>query len=273
MAVYGYPLELQALYYTLLRVAKELLNDSDINQPIKDNLDALSVSLKDHLRSYYWIDRDRLNEMHRYHSEEYGFNVANVLNVYPESIPEWMYGWLDSRCGYMVGNVGPGRIDFRFFSQGNLLSILFGITTAAGSQGIMNLFQRHWSLLIGEMPIKIVFPPVSDEKWRFSTGSDPKNVAWSYHNGGNWPVLIWSFVAAAVFNGRMELAEQAIKTMGDRIERDHWPEYYDGRNGGLIGRRANLYQTWSATGLIVAHEIMEDSKKRDLFKKLVSTGE
>lgn len=268
MAVYGFPLEIQALYFGMLRTAKELLVKTPANKGVIDNLGVLADTLRDHIRSYYWLDRKRLNEMHRYYSEEFGFNVSNVLNVYPESIPEWIYNWLDSRCGYMVGNVGPGRVDFRFFAQGNLLSILFGITTPTGAQSIMNLYLRHWDVLIGEMPLKLVYPALTGEKWRFSTGSDPKNVSWSYHNGGNWPVLIWMFVAAAVRTGRVELAEEALKIMGDRIKEDNWPEYYDGENGGLIGRRANFFQVWTVAGLIVAHEIMENPVSRELFDKI-----
>jgi hypothetical protein len=56
-------------------------------------------------------------------------DVANVLNVYPESIPDWMDGWLDAQAGYLAGNQGPGRVDFRFFSQGNLFAFT---DTAAG---------------------------------------------------------------------------------------------------------------------------------------------
>lgn len=272
MAVYGYPLEIQALYYGMLMTAQELLADHDKNQPMIKNLEILSDSLKDHLRTYYWIDRQRLNEMHRYYAEEFGLDVVNVLNVYPESIPGWMDGWLDARSGYLVGNVGPGRIDFRYFALGNLLSILFGITTPAGSQGIMNLYQRHWDHLVGEMPVKIVYPALVGEKWRFSTGSDPKNVPYSYHNGGNWPVLVWPYVAAAIRTGRFELAEQALNVMTNRLKKDNWPEYYDGRKGDLIGRRANFYQVWSATGLIVAHEIMENPESRVLFDKILIGG-
>ena len=269
MAVYGYPLEIQALYFGLLVSARELLNNHKANTQILENLDILSEALKDHLRVYYWLDRERLNEMHRYYAEEFGLYVVNVLNVYPESIPDWMDGWLDSRCGYLVGNVGPGRIDFRYFAMGNLLAILFGLTTPAGSQGIMNLYQRHWNDLVGEMPVKIAFPAMQGEKWRFSTGSDPKNVAWSYHNGGNWPVLVWPFVASALRTGRLELAEQALNLMTGRLKEDKWPEYYDGRNGGLVGRRANFYQVWSATGLIIAHELMENQESRALFDKML----
>ena len=272
MAVYGYPLEIQALYYGMLLSAEELLNDTAENQKMRENLKILSDTLRQHLRNYYWLDRQRLNEMHRYYSEEFGLDVVNVLNVYPESIPDWMDGWLDSRSGYLVGNVGPGRIDFRYFALGNMLSILFGITTANGAQAIMNLYQRHWDDLVGEMPVKIVYPAMEGEKWRFSTGSDPKNVPYSYHNGGNWPVLAWPYVAAAVRIGRFELAEQTLNLMNKRLKQDNWPEYYDGRNGDLIGRRANFYQVWSATGLIIAHEVMENPQSRALFDKMLISG-
>ena len=272
MAVYGSPLEIQVLYFGMLRTANELLVKVPENTKTMVNLEALITSLGEHMRKYYWLDRERLNQMHRFQSEEFGYEVDNVLNVYPESFPEWIYKWLDSRCGYMVGNVGPGRVDFRFFSQGNLLSILFGITTPGNAQGIMNLYQRHWDVLVGEMPVKVVYPALSGEKWNFATGSDPKNVPWSYHNGGNWPVLIWPFVAAAMRAGRVELAEQALKIMENRIKKDNWPEYYDGENGGLIGRRANFNQVWSASGLILAHELLENEDSRKMFD-MITFGE
>jgi len=273
MAVYGYPLEIQALYYGMLMAARELLIHSENNRKIIGDLEALSNALLSHLQNYYWVDRRRFNEMHRYEAEQFGRDVVNVLNVYPESIPGWMDGWLDARSGYLVGNVGPGRIDFRFFAQGNLLSILFGITTAAQSQSIMNLYLHHWDELIGEMPMKILYPAMVGEKWRFSTGSDPKNVPYSYHNGGNWPVLIWPFVTAAVRIGRLELAEQALSIMTDRLKKDNWPEYYDGRRGDLIGRRANFFQIWSATGLIIAHEVLENPESRALLDKVLINAE
>jgi glycogen debranching enzyme len=65
----------------------------------------------------------------------------------------------------------------------------------------------------------------------------------------------------------VELAEQALDTMSKRLEPDSWPEYYDGRRGDLIGRRANFFQVWSATGLIIAHEIMENPDSRTLLDR------
>jgi len=272
MAVYGYPLEIQALYYGMLLAARELLVSSERNAKLVIDLSALSDALLEHLQHYYWIDRQRFNQMHRFESEQFGRDVVNKLNVYPESIPGWMDGWLDARSGYFVGNVGPGRIDFRFFAQGNLLSILLGIASGGQAQSIMNLYLKHWDALVGEMPVKILFPAMVGDKWRFSTGSDPKNVPYSYHNGGNWPVLLWPFVTAAVRVGRMELAEQALDITKKRLAQDNWPEYYDGRLGDLIGRRANFFQVWSATGLIIAHEVMENPGSRALLDRALITG-
>ena len=240
MGVYGYPLEIQALYFGMLQTAKELLSCTNGSESLIGNLQLLIETLRSYVRNHYWIDRDRLNRIHRFHAEEFGLNVDNVLNVYPESIPDWMDGWLDNRSGYLAGNQGPGRVDFRFFTQGNLLAILFDLATADESQGIMNLFASHWAELIGEMPVKIMYPAVRGREWMHVTGSDPKNVPWSYHNGGNWPVLIWPFVAAAMRTGRVELAERALETITERLKKDNWPEYYDGKKGGLIGRRALL---------------------------------
>jgi glycogen debranching enzyme len=272
MAINGYPLEIQALYYGMLRIAGELLRAGGGSEDLVSRLEVLGSALKDYVRTYYWIDRTRLNEIHRYYSEEFGLEVANVLNVYPESIPDWMDGWLDARSGYLVGNQGPGRIDFRYFAQGNLLAMLFGLVNNEECQGILNLYQSRWQELVGEMPLKIVYPAVSGKEWMFVTGSDPKNTAWSYHNGGNWPVLIWPFVGACLRAGHSQLAEGALEIMSQRIAGDNWPEYYDGKTGSLLGRRANFFQTWSATGLLVAHELLSNPEHRALFDRITATA-
>ena len=265
MGVYGYPLEIQALFYGMLLSARQLLSCSSSETTMLSNLDIRIRSLHSYVHRHYWVDRERLNEIHRFKAEEFGIDATNVLNVYPESIPDWMDGWLDMHSGYLVGNQGPGRVDFRFFTEGNLLAILFDLANPQESQEIMSLFELHWEELIGEMPLKIVYPALAGKEWVLLTGSDPKNVAWSYHNGGNWPVLIWPFVGAAVRTGRSDMAERALALLTERIEADKWPEYYDGKRGGLIGRRANFFQIWSATGYILAREILENRSSRSLF--------
>jgi glycogen debranching enzyme len=59
----------------------------------------------------------------------------------------------------------------------------------------------------------------------------------------------------------------------ERLKQDNWPEYYDGEKGSLIGRRANFFQTWSASGLIVAHEIFENPKSQHLLEQITLSSE
>lgn len=265
MGVYGHPLEIQALFYGLLVSADGLLRPEEPDLPLLDMAAKRAKMLRTYLQMFYWLDLERLNEIHRYATEEFGAGSVNMLNIQPESIPDWVVDWLPERGGYLVGNLGPGRMDFRFFAVGNLLAILFGIVSCQHAQAIMTLYQDRCEDLIGCMPAKLVYPAVIGKEWQFLTGSDQKNVPWSYHNGGNWPVLLWPLIAAALRSGRGDLAQFALDLADHRLPGQHWPEYYDGRRGNLIGRRAQLNQVWSATGYLFAHKLVEDPALLDLF--------
>jgi hypothetical protein len=108
------------------------------------------------------------------------------------------------------------------------------------------------------MPVKMCFPALKDRDWELLTGCDPKNRPWSYHNGGNWPVLLWMLTAAAIKTDRADLAKRAIAIAGDRLQKDEWPEYYDGKNGRLIGKEARKYQTWTISGFLLSELLIED---------------
>jgi len=262
MGVYGHPLEIQALFYGMLQTALELLKPDPENQPLLATCKKRLQTLRSYVRYFFWLDQNRLNEIHRFRSEEFGLDAQNLLNIYPETIPDWIDGWVPENAGYMVGNLGPGRIDFRFFALGNLLSILFGLATEDQATQIMHLYEAHWDELIGHIPLKIVYPAVNGEKWAYTTGSDPKNVPWSYHNGGNWPCLLWAFVGSALRTHRGDLASRAQELALEKLMGHHWPEYYDGRKGTLVGRRANFNQTWTATALIIGHRLLEQPDSR-----------
>jgi hypothetical protein len=258
MGVYGHPLEIQVLFYGALQVAQAFLlpEEEDYLKAVNQRLRVLHY----HVWEYYWLDLERLNQIYRFEVDEYGENIANKFNIYPESIPDWLTDWLPQTGGYLAGNLGPGRIDFRFFALGNLLAIVFSLASQQEAQSIMDLFEQRWQDLIGHMPVKICYPAIAGEEWRIVTGCDPKNVPWSYHNGGNWAVLLWTFVAAAQKTGRVEMAQRALKTAEHRLIRDNYPEYYDGRLGRLTGKGARLYQTWSIAGLMVATYLMMNEK-------------
>ncbi len=260
MGIYGHPIEIQSLFYGILRITQELLVD-DKSSDMKSLLETVKTreqALMNYVRIFYWLDLQRLNEIHRYSTEEFGVNSINILNIHPESIPHWIVEWLPDNSGYLVGNIGAGRMDFRYFALGNLLAILFGLTTAHQSEKILRLYEFNWNDLIGSMPLKICYPAMKGLEWKVRTGSDPKNAPWSYQNGGNWPSLLWTFVAAALKSGRGDLAERAYKTANDKLFKENWPEYYDSRTGRLIGRKSNTNQVWSATSLILSDKLLKN---------------
>ena len=265
MGVYGHPLEIQSLFYAGLRSARELLmpgRKGDIYiQVINHRLNTLYY----HIRKYYWLDIKRLNEIYRYRGEEFGETAVNKFNIYPESIPYWLTEWMPEKGGYLAGNLGPAQMDFRFFALGNLMAIICSLASAQEAQGIMDLIEQRWSDLVGNMPMKICFPAVQGLEWKIMTGCDPKNVPWSYHNGGNWPVLLWLLVAAAQKTGRTEVARLAIELAEKRLSEDQWPEYYDGKNGRLVGKEARKYQTWTIAGFLVAKDLMTNPEHLALF--------
>ena len=191
--------------------------------------------------------------------------VVNQFNIYSDSIPAWLIDWLPATGGYLAGNLGPGRIDFRFFALGNLMSVIASLATEAQSQAVMDLIQQRWQDLIGEMPLKICFPALEGEDWRIVTGCDPKNTAWSYHNGGSWPVLLWFLTAAALKIGRPELAHSALEIAEKRLLDDEWSEYYDSSQGKLIGKEARKYQTWTIAAFLVAQELLKKPNFLDLI--------
>jgi hypothetical protein len=216
------------------------------------------------------MDLDRLNQIHRFKTEEFGEDISNVLNIYPESIPHWVIDWLPDQGGYLAGNIGPSRLDFRFFALGNLVAIITGLASQDMAKRIFDLYEARWSDLVGLMPLKICYPALEGAEWEIKTGCDPKNIPWSYHNGGSWPCLMYAFTAAAFRAGRKDLAERAFETASKRLPDDGWPEYYDGRTGRLIGRRASFNQVWSASSLILSYKMLEDpSRFSKIFKKSI----
>jgi glycogen debranching enzyme len=254
MGVYGYPFDIQSLFFSALSAALELLpGDAHHHTAVTERLAHLGY----HLRRYYWLDFARLNDVYRYQVEEYGSQIINCFNIQPSAIPPGLAEWIPASGGYFTGNVGPGRMDFRYFAQGNLLAVISSLATPDQAQGIMDLIEQRWDDLVGEMPLKICFPALKGRDWKTVTGSDPKNIPWSYHNGGNWPVLLWLLAAAAQKTGRPELAARALQTAAGRLETEHWAEYFDGRHGRLVGKEARHFQTWTVAGFLAAHQLLE----------------
>ncbi|KAI9080222.1 hypothetical protein K1719_037900 [Acacia pycnantha] len=252
MGIHGHPLEIQALFYSALLCAREMLAPEDGSADLIRALNNRLVSLSFHIREYYWVDMRKLNEIYRYKTEEYSYDAVNKFNIYPDQIPSWLVEFMPAKGGYLIGNLQPAHMDFRFFSLGNLWSIVCSLATADQSHAILDLIEAKWSELVAGMPFKICYPALEDQEWRIITGCDPKNTPWSYHNAGSWPTLLWQLTVACIKMNRPEIALKAVQVAERRLSEDKWPEYYDTKQARLIGKQARLFQTWSIAGYLTA---------------------
>ncbi|KAK8648921.1 hypothetical protein V6N13_129663 [Hibiscus sabdariffa] len=253
--VYGYPIEIQALFFMALRCALLLLKQDQEGKEFMERIVKRLHALSYHMRNYFWLDLKQLNDIYRYKTEEYSHTAVNKFNVIPDSLPDWVFDFMPTRGGYFIGNVSPARMDFRWFCLGNCVAILSSLATPEQASAIMDLIESRWEELVGEMPLKICYPALESHEWRIVTGCDPKNTRWSYHNGGSWP--------ACIKTGRPQIARRAIELAENRLSKDHWPEYYDGKVGRYIGKQARKLQTWSISGYLVAKMMLEDPSHLD----------
>ncbi|PIN18443.1 hypothetical protein CDL12_08880 [Handroanthus impetiginosus] len=258
MGIHGHPLEIQALFHSALLCAREMLTPEDGSADLIRALNNRLVALSFHIREYYWIDMRKLNEIYRYKTEEYSYDAVNKFNIYPDQIPPWLVEWMPNKGGYLIGNLQPAHMDFRFFSLGNLWSVVSSLATVDQSHAILDLVEAKWSDLVADMPFKIGYPALEGKEWQIITGCDPKNTPWSYHNGGSWPTLLWQLTVACIKMDRPEIAERAVEIAEKRISKDKWPEYYDTKKARFIGKQSRLFQTWSIAGYLVAKLLLSN---------------
>lgn len=166
---------LQALFYSSLRCAREMLNVNDETKNLVAAVNSRLSALSFHIREYYWVDIKKINEIYRYNTEEYSADATNKFNIYPEQIPSWLVDWIPNRGGYFIGNLQPAHMDFRFFTLGNLWAVVSSLGSQEQNEGVMALIEEKWDDLVANMPLKICFPALEQEEWRIITGSDPKN--------------------------------------------------------------------------------------------------
>ncbi|KAL9251959.1 Alkaline/neutral invertase CINV2-like protein [Drosera capensis] len=161
--IYGYPIEIQALFFFALRCAKQMLKPEDTKELI-EKINKRIGALSFHIQTYYWLDFTQLNNIYHYRTEEYSHTAINKFNVNPESILDWLFEFMPMRGGYFIGNVSPARMDFRWFLVGNCIAILSYLATPKQAAAIMDLIEECWDDLIGEMPLKITYPALDGQE-------------------------------------------------------------------------------------------------------------
>ncbi|XP_072080838.1 alkaline/neutral invertase E, chloroplastic-like [Arachis hypogaea] len=209
----------------------------------------------------------KVNEIYRYKTQEYSYDAVNEFNIYPEQIPPWLVEFMPSKGGYLIGNLQLAHMGFRFFSLGNLWSIVSSLATAEQSHAILDLIEAKWAELVADMPFKICYPALNGQEWRIIAGSDPKNTYAIPHYSIQYTIyatlicqpmgLVYLLVTVACIKmNRADIASKAVQVAERRISKDKWPEYYDTKRARFIGKQARLFQTWSIAGYLVAKQLL-----------------
>ncbi len=267
MGMYGHPIDIEVLFHAALRAAHDILSIV----PTEENSDYLRKvehrlgHLVDHIHEYYWLDKDRIERMCTFSQDEFGPHVANQYNIYSASVPAWVAPWVGSSGGYFAGNIGPGRVDFRFLALGNLLSILSDLADDTQRQKIMSLLENQRNRILAQTPMKACYPALEGRDWHLMTGADQKNTPWSYHNGGSWPFLLWLLAAVSIKTGRQVLTKQGLEMQAAKLAADGWPEYYDGIEGSEIGKETRRLQVWTIAGFVAADTLLEHPEKAEVL--------
>lgn len=71
-------------------------------------------------------------------------------------------------------------------------------------------------------------------------------------------VLLWLLAAASIKTGRPQIARRALQIAENKLLKDNWPEYYDGKWGRYVGKQARKFQTWSIAGYLSARMMLDD---------------
>ncbi|KAE8665611.1 Alkaline/neutral invertase A [Hibiscus syriacus] len=148
-------------------------------------------------------------------------------------------------------------MDFRFFTLGNLWTIVSSQGTSKQNNDVLKLIEEKWDDLVANMPLKIVYPALDSDERRIITGSDPKNT--------NRLLLSFHFTLACIKMGKPELAQRAVTWAEERLAVDQWPEYYDTRSGRFIGKQSRFYQTWTVVGFLTSKMLLQNPEKASLL--------
>ena len=144
---------------------------------------------------------------------------------------------------------------------GNCLAILTGAADERRRHLILNYM--HGAGMDLPYPIRVLDPPITEgsKDWREYYRNFNLNRPNQYHNGGIWPFIGGFYVAALVFDGRMEQAAMNLEKLAEanRLGSEPWAfnEWLHGLSGRPMGNR---WQAWSAGMYVYAYHAVKEGK-------------
>jgi hypothetical protein len=149
-------------------------------------------------------------------------------------------------------------VNFSFFGEegdvfGNLLAVLLGLADhAACNRTLRALHSAH---VDDPWPVRVVLDPILENHrlWRPYMSRHEQNFAWSYHNGGIWPMVGGFWVMALVHAGHERSARAGLVRLARACGLNGW-EFNEWLHGQTGAPRGMPGQSWNAAAFLLAEQ-------------------
>lgn len=160
----------------------------------------------------------------------------------------WAYRWKNHNKYKEIGDW--------FDSLGNILAIIFDLTSKKQSQKILDFIKKK--KIHRPYPVKSIYPPIKrDSKyWNdyyLDAGATPNN----YLNGGIWPYIGGFYVCALIKLKKFKEAKKELEILAEsNLKGQPFPEWIDPIDKKTHGKM----QAWSAGTFLLAYHSLKNKK-------------
>ncbi len=158
------------------------------------------------------------------------------------------YRWKNHRKYKEIGNW--------FDSLGNLLAIIFDLTTKSKAEKIISYIKKK--KIDKPYPVKSIYPPIKkgNTEWKDYYLDCDAGKPYHYLNAGIWTYIGGFYVLALIKLGKLEEAEEQLKELAIANLRGNFPEWIHPKTRRAYGK----LQAWSAGTYILAYESLKKKK-------------
>jgi hypothetical protein len=143
-----------------------------------------------------------------------------------------------------------------FDSLGNLLAVLFGLSTKEKTKKILEFIEKN--KINKPYPVKAIYPPITKKSkhWEEYFLDCDAGIPNKYLNGGIWGYIGGFYVLALIKEKKFKKAKQELLNLSKRNLSGNFPEWTD----PLTKKHYGNLQAWEAGMYILAYESLKQKE-------------
>jgi hypothetical protein len=208
-----------------------------------------------------WYRVKQLYDLPRAEETHYHFN--HLFHPFDHDFPEYSRARLlghYARRGARNRDLYLSFVNLSVFGDegdvfGNLLALLFGLSSDSMSQRIVRVLKQRAA---DPLPVRAVIDPVKpgDNLWRAYMERHQQNLEHQYHNGGIWPFIGSFWVMSLMALGKEKQARAALADLAWANSLDDW-RFTEWFHGTTLKPKGMAGQTWNAATFLLARQAVE----------------